>query len=293
MRYTPTGGAAFQPDPDRYRPAAVRPVAADRLSADARRCAAVVEQLEQAQREVRAGDALVPGARTAVPHHRGSHRRRRLHVPRHHGAQARRRCLRESEQQFRAMVSQASAGVAHMDLAGRITLTNRRFGEFTGFSDDELHSAPSAGPDASGGPARARASCSTGSSASAPHSRWKSRLLRKDGGEVWVKASVTALARRSGQGELGGRVHARCQRRGRRTRSARAERGPPADDHRERARIRDRLDGPAATRHELELGRGTAAGLPRRRDPQSAGRPDLHAGGPCRRGRRSRKRRRR
>ncbi len=57
------------------------------------------------------------------------------------------------KQQFRAIVSQASAGVVHTDLTGRITLANRRFGEITGFGDDELHARRLSGPDAPGRPA--------------------------------------------------------------------------------------------------------------------------------------------
>ena len=100
--------------------------------------------------------------------------------------------LRESEQQFRAMVSQASAGVVHLDLAGRITLSNRRFGEFTGFREDELtarHLHELAHAEDRG---RALELFERLVKSGAPYELEK-RLVRKDGGEVWVKASVTAL----------------------------------------------------------------------------------------------------
>ena len=46
--------------------------------------------------------------------------------------------LRESEAQFRTIVSQAAAGVVHLDLDGRLTLVNTRFCEITGLTEAQL-----------------------------------------------------------------------------------------------------------------------------------------------------------
>ena len=90
------------------------------------------------------------------------------------------------------MVSQASAGVVHMDLEGRITLTNRRFGEFTGFGDEELHARhlhELMHPD----DRRREKELFDRLVRTGTPFEMESRLLRKDGGEVWVKTSVTVL----------------------------------------------------------------------------------------------------
>lgn len=46
--------------------------------------------------------------------------------------------LRESEGRYRALVSQATIGVAHSDLSGRFTLVNQEYCEITGYSESEL-----------------------------------------------------------------------------------------------------------------------------------------------------------
>ena len=152
----------------------------------------VVESLEQAQREVRAGDHWFLAR--ALPYRTTDDRIGGVVftfldiTARKHAEDA----LRESEQQFRAMVSQASAGVVHMDLKGRITLTNRRFGEFTGFSDEELHARhlhELMHPD----DRRREKELFDRLVRTGTPFEMESRLLRKDGGEVWVKTSVTVL----------------------------------------------------------------------------------------------------
>lgn len=46
--------------------------------------------------------------------------------------------LRESEERYRAIVSQAMAGVAHVDLSGRFTVVNEKYCDITGYSESEL-----------------------------------------------------------------------------------------------------------------------------------------------------------
>ena len=154
--------------------------------------AACLEQLEPAEREVRSGDRWLLAR--ALPYRTADDRIAGVVLTflditaRKHAEDA----LRESEQQFRAMVSQASAGVVHMDLEGRITLTNRRFGEFTGFGDEELHARhlhELMHPD----DRRREKELFDRLVRTGTPFEMESRLLRKDGGEVWVKTSVTVL----------------------------------------------------------------------------------------------------
>jgi PAS domain S-box-containing protein len=46
--------------------------------------------------------------------------------------------LRESEERFRALVSQTTAGITEIDLDGRLTFVNPRFSEMLGYPEEEL-----------------------------------------------------------------------------------------------------------------------------------------------------------
>ena len=50
--------------------------------------------------------------------------------------------VRQSEERFRAIVGQATAGVAEMDVTGKFTLLNQRFCELTGYSEAALLGRP-------------------------------------------------------------------------------------------------------------------------------------------------------
>jgi PAS domain S-box-containing protein len=106
--------------------------------------------------------------------------------------------LRESEERFRAIVSQTTAGVAECDLAGRFIFANRRFCEIVGYSETELHAMRmhdiTHTDDLPGNAEQFRRLVEGG-----PNFVVEKRYLRKDGGEVWVNNSVNAVRDASGR----------------------------------------------------------------------------------------------
>jgi len=111
-----------------------------------------------------------------------------------------RRQIEESEERFRRIVNQVQAGIAQLDLGGRITLTNERFREIVGRSAAELQQmrltdlihpddAPEHGEElerlaASGAPFIAEV-----------------RYLKPDGSLIWVQSSVSRIDDRQGRAQ--------------------------------------------------------------------------------------------
>ena len=140
MRYTPPAVQIFNLI-RRHRPAARGPVESHRLSANARRRrAGRSSSLVPVEREVAGRRPLVPGPmlpyRTIEDQIAGVVFTFVDITERKHAEE---RCASPNSSSGRWSAS-VFAGVVHMALDGRITLTNRRFGEFTGFGDEELHS---------------------------------------------------------------------------------------------------------------------------------------------------------
>ena len=133
------GGRAVQPDPGRRRPAAqpTSPTASTTRSSTPtpRACSSTLVPIE---REVALRRALAPRAPAALPH--GDDRIAGVVLTFVDITERRRvsEALRESEALFRTIVTQAAAGVAHLDLDGRITLANARFALIAGRTPEAL-----------------------------------------------------------------------------------------------------------------------------------------------------------
>ena len=105
------------------------------MASDARR---VLDELVPVEREVRTGDGVFLAR--GLPYRSGGDRIAGvvftfLDIT---TRKATEEALRESEAQFRTIVSQAAAGVVHLDLEGRLTLVNPRFCEIAGSTQAEL-----------------------------------------------------------------------------------------------------------------------------------------------------------
>lgn len=105
--------------------------------------------------------------------------------------------LRDSEERFRSIVTQTTAGIAEVDLEGRFVLANERYCQIVGRSKEELyrlrmqditspedlgHNLPLFEQAISGGRSF----------------EIEKRYVRPDGSAVWVSNSVTALRNRDG-----------------------------------------------------------------------------------------------
>jgi PAS domain S-box-containing protein len=100
--------------------------------------------------------------------------------------------LRKSEERFRAIVSQATAGIVETDLTGRLTFANQRFCEIVGYSGDELRALRMhdiTHPDDLLESVELFSRLAEGG----PDFVVEKRYVRKDGGEVWVNNSVNAV----------------------------------------------------------------------------------------------------
>ena len=100
--------------------------------------------------------------------------------------------LRESEALFRTIVTQAAAGVAHLDLDGRITLANARFALIAGRTPEALVGTSAFALVHPDDQARNIEAFRRLAADGAPFEMEK-RYVRGDGSVVWVSASVTAV----------------------------------------------------------------------------------------------------
>ena len=100
--------------------------------------------------------------------------------------------LRRSEERFRAIVSQATAGIVETDLTGRFIFANQRYCEIIGYSESELRALRMRDithPDDLPANAEQFRRLAEGG----PDYVVEKRYVRKDGGEVWVNHSVSAV----------------------------------------------------------------------------------------------------
>ena len=109
-------------------------------------------------------------------------------VEREHAAEA----LRASEERFRAIVSQATTGVAQIELDGRFTFVNDRYCEMVGYPRAELLQMRMQDlthpEDLPGNLDQLRRMLEGG-----PSFEIEKRYIRKDGTHLWVSNSVTAI----------------------------------------------------------------------------------------------------
>jgi PAS domain S-box-containing protein len=111
-------------------------------------------------------------------------------------ARAAERALSESEGQLKAMIDQASAGIARVGLDGAILSCNARFAEILGLGDAEavgLTTEAVSHPD-DVGPTRAALSQALASGGS----QLQKRYIRPDGSPVWVVVSLRTLRNAAG-----------------------------------------------------------------------------------------------
>ncbi len=102
--------------------------------------------------------------------------------------------LRESEERYRATFEQASVGMLHTSLDGRIIRCNERFAEMIGYPATEISgktfqqiTAPGDLPKSNAVLKKMTAESATESSSS----EWEKRYVRKDGSLTWVKLTVS------------------------------------------------------------------------------------------------------
>jgi len=111
-----------------------------------------------------------------------------------------RRQIEESEERFRRIVNQVQAGIAQLDLGGRITLTNERFREIVGRSAAELQQMRLTDlihPDDAPGHAEELERLA---GSGAPFIA-EIRYLKPDGSLVWVQSSVSRIDDRQGRAQ--------------------------------------------------------------------------------------------
>lgn len=108
--------------------------------------------------------------------------------------------LRESEGRYRALVSQATVGVAHSDLTGRFTLVNQRYCEITGYSEGELLEMRGQSFTHPDDLPRTNELFERLVADGTPFEIEK-RYLRKDGSTGWVHIGASAIRNREGKPE--------------------------------------------------------------------------------------------
>lgn len=100
--------------------------------------------------------------------------------------------LRASRERFRAILDQAVAGIAQVDLTGRFILVNERLCEKLGYAEDELLRLRlediTHADDVQRSRARVEALLAGGAS-----DEFEERLVRKDGAIVWVSQRIHAV----------------------------------------------------------------------------------------------------
>ena len=209
---------------------------------------------------------------------------------REEGAQRRRleaeAALRASEERFRAIVNQATAGVAEIDASGRYTLVNRTFCDLAGYSEAELLGRrfhvlthPDELPGAIDIFERVLA---TGEPVVA-----EKRLVRKDGAVIWINECVSLIPRDDSRPPRVVMVAIDI------TERKRAEEALRLSEEQFRHVVDSVRDYAIFTldvqrlRHKLERGRRTHETLPRGGDHRPAPFRLLHARGHRRRGART------
>ena len=108
--------------------------------------------------------------------------------------------LRNSEARYRTMIGQAMAGVAHGDLAGKITLVNQNFCEMLGYSAEELIGKNM--PDLTHRDSREenRRLWERLLRDGTPY-QVEAGLIRRDGSKIWVLKNVTTIRDKHDQPE--------------------------------------------------------------------------------------------
>jgi PAS domain S-box-containing protein len=105
--------------------------------------------------------------------------------------------LRRSEARFQAIIAHATAGIAELDLTGKLTLVNQRFCEIVGRAVAELHGVhihDITHPDDRAGVH----ACLRQAAAGRTDLRREKRYVRPDGRNVWVSSSVAAITSEQG-----------------------------------------------------------------------------------------------
>ena len=288
-RFTPSAVGALQPDR--------RPTSAGR-SADLAQPARLSGDHRRRERGARpAGadrargahrDALAARPAAAVPQRRGPDRRRRPDLPRHHrAAQRRRRAARIGDALSHHRQPGGGGRRPHRPRgphhARQRALRADRRARRRGADRDVGCSIWSTPTTATKNREAFRRMVADG----APFEMEK-RYLKPDGGVVWVNTAVTTILDARRPAERGDRDRPRHHPGQARRADAAPVRGAAAPGGRERARVRDRLDGPRSPRHQLEHRRRRAHRLSRGRDRRPPGRHHLHRGRPPRRRARAR-----
>jgi two-component system, chemotaxis family, CheB/CheR fusion protein len=100
--------------------------------------------------------------------------------------------LRESEERFRAIVSQTTAGIGHSDLSGRLTFANERLAGLLGYPLEELSGRSiSELTHEENVPEKMRLIERT-ITRGVPF-QFERRLVHKDGSAIWVNASISPV----------------------------------------------------------------------------------------------------
>lgn len=107
--------------------------------------------------------------------------------------------LRERNEQFRALINQATVGVAQVDLHGRFTLVNRRFCEILGYPEEELLGGMRMHDVTHPEDLQRNAAWFTRLAEGGPDFVIEKRYIRKDGMPVWVSNSVGAIRDAAGR----------------------------------------------------------------------------------------------
>lgn len=105
--------------------------------------------------------------------------------------------LRESDERFRNIFNQTTAGIAQVDLNGRFLFVNQRFCEITGFSAEELRTKTCAELTFAGDQAFNREKFENALREAKPFFIEK-RYVRPDGSLVWVRNNVSQMTDASG-----------------------------------------------------------------------------------------------
>ena len=98
-----------------------------------------------------------------------------------------------AEEAFRATFEQAAVGITHVSQGGQFLKLNERFLEIIGYSEEELlgrQDREFTAPEDQEEDAREILALTAGTR---PSSCWEKRYLRKDGGTIWVRVTLSLL----------------------------------------------------------------------------------------------------